>query len=233
VVGRIVASFAGVGPFETVVDRVGDVMLVGLVAVGLRREAVSSWAAPVIRFAGAEAIVTVRTTRAAIVVAGGPTAVAVASPRPGVPVALLELRMARALATLGAGAQAAPTRPPRPLQRLTVDERVAGAGRALASLGAVQASVFAAGGGRVYAFCSAGDDAGELAALALDVRQSLSAAAGDLGRLVSVAIRRGERHHLVRLLGDGMEVLAASGVTRRPGRVRRDAERAATLLETL
>jgi hypothetical protein len=52
-----------------------------------------------------------------------------------------------------------------------------------------------------------------------------------LGRLVSVVFCRDGERTVVRPLGDGTEVLAASGPISRPGRVHRDAERAAAVLE--
>jgi hypothetical protein len=168
-----------------------------------------------------------------VVLAAAPTPIVVAARWPGAPVALLELRAARAAAALGDGAVVVPAGPTRPLQPLTVDGRVAGAGHALTSFGDVEPSVFAAGVARVYVFSARGANATRLGTLALSVCEALRDGAGGLGRLVSVVFRRGGERTLVRPLASGAAVLAATGPVTRPGRVHRDADRAATVLEAL
>ena len=234
-VARIVARFSGAGTFQSAAERVNGTTLVILVAPRLAREAVAACVARIVPFLaeGAGDVVTVRTTRAAVVLAGGPTPVVVAACRPGAPVALLELRATRAAVAVGEGAVTAPATPRRLLQPLTADGRVAGAGQALRSFGAVEPTVFADGGARVYVFSARGRDATPLGALALRVCEALREGDGELGRLVSVVFRRGRERTLVRPLGSGAGVLAATGPVTRPGRVHRDAERAAMMLEAL
>jgi hypothetical protein len=195
---------------------------------------VAACAGRLLRFLPAEAgeLVTVRTTRAVVVLAGGTPAVVAAARRPGPPVALLELRAARAGVASG-GVGVAPAGADRALRPVSVDGRVAGAGRALASFGAVEPAVFADGDARVYVFSAPGRDALPLGRLALAACDALDDVGGELGRLVSVVLRRGGERTLVRPLAGGAAVLAATGPVTRPGRVHRDAERAATVLEAL
>jgi hypothetical protein len=232
---RVVACFSGVGTFEAAGDRVGATTLVSLVAPSLAREAVAACAARATRFLaeGAGELVTVRTTRAVLVLAAARTPIVVAVRRPGAPVALLELRAARAAAGDGEGLMAAAPSPGRVLQPLTVDRRVAGAGQALRSFGDVEPAVFADGGARVYAFGAHGLDTTPLGALALSVCEAFGEGDGELGRLVSVVFRRGEDRTLIRPLGAGDAVLAATGAVTRPGCAHRDADRAAAMLEAL
>jgi len=233
IVRRAVACFGGVGTFEAAGERIGATTLVTLVAPSLSHAAVASSAARLAGFlaAGPGELVTVRTTRAVLVLAAATTPIVVAARRPGAPVALLELRAARAAAAVG---DAPPTTPPtRSLKLLTVDDRVDGAGQALTSFGFVEPTVFGDGAARVYVFSVPGGDARPVGALALGVCEAFREGGADLGRLVSVVFRRGGERTLVRPLGNGGAVLAAAGPVTRPGRLHRDAERAATVLEVL
>jgi hypothetical protein len=231
-VARMVACFSGAGTFEAVAERVDGKTLVALVAPSIAREAVAACAARVLPLLAREAaeVVTVRTARAVVVLAAGSTPVLVATRRPGAPTALLELRAARAAAA-GPGGVGPPARPPaRSLEPLTVDARVAGAGHALASFGAVEPAAFADGRTRVYVFSASGRDAAPVGGLALSVSEALGET-GELGRLVSVVFRRGGERTILRPLGR-TAILAASGPVRFPGRAHRDADRAAAALET-
>ena len=183
--------------------------------------------------AGPGEVVTVRTTRAVLVLAAATTPIVVAARRPGAPVALLELRAARAAVAVGDAPPATPPTANRALKLLTVDDRVAGAGDALASFGAVEATVLGDGAARVYVFSAHGRDATPVGALALGVCEALRDGGAELGRLVSAVFHRGSERTLVRPLGSGGAVLAAVGPVTRPGRVHRDADRAATVLEAL
>ncbi|RPH74261.1 MAG: hypothetical protein EHM88_23065 [Candidatus Rokuibacteriota bacterium] len=234
-VARVVACFGGIGTFEAAGERMAGTPLVILVAPSLSRAAVVACAARVVRFlaAGPGEVVTVRTTRAVLVLAAATTPIVVAARRPGAPVALLELRAARAAVAVGEAPATPPTTAERALKPLTVDDRVAGAGDALASFGAVEATVFGDGAARVYVFSARGRDATPVGALALGVCEALHDGGAELGRLVSVVFHRGSERTLVRPLGSEGAVLAAAGPVTRPGRVHRDAERAAMVLEAL
>ena len=80
-------------------------------------------------------------------------------------------------------------------------------------------------------FSAPGRQVAPLGALATAVCEALRDGDAALGRLDSVVFRRGSERTVVRPLGDGTEMLAASGPISRPGRVHRDAERAAAVLE--
>ena len=234
-VARVVACFGGIGTFEAAGERMAGTALITLVAPSLPRAAVMACAARIVRFlaAGPGEVVTVRTTRAVLVLAAATTPIVVAARRPGSPVALLELRAARAAVAVGDAP--APTAPAadRALKPLSVDDRVAGAGDALVSFGAVEATVLGDGAARVYVFSAHGRDATPLGVLALGVCEALGDGGAELGRLVSVVFHRGSERTLVRPLGSEGAVLAAAGPVTRPGRAHRDADRAAMVLEAL
>jgi hypothetical protein len=233
-VARVVACFGGVGTFETAGSRVAGSPAVSLVAPSLPRDAVAACASGAAGFltGGASEVVTVRTARAVVVLAAAPTSVVVAARRPGAPVALLEMRAARAAVTVGNATARTSPAPGRALKALAVDERAAGAAQMLAGFGDVEPAVFADGAARIYVFSAHGRDAAPLGALAVGVCEALREAVGELGRLVSVMFRCGSECTLVRPVGRG-SVLVAKGKVTRPGRVHRDAERAATILEAL
>jgi hypothetical protein len=243
VVGRdaltqLAACLAGAGTFEAWTGIVDDTPLVAFVEPAVSRDAVTAVAARVAGLLGAAAgeQVTVRTARAAIIVSAAPTPVVVGARRPGAPVALLELRAARAASQAGRASEGAAL-PSRTLSALTVEPRVAAVASALgASFGVVDPAVLADAGGaaRVYVFRESGREAAHLGQLALAVWEGLGRASdGDLGALISVVFRQGRRRILVRPVGGrGTALLAAAGPVARPGRAWRDADRAAAALET-
>jgi hypothetical protein len=243
VVGRdaltqLVACLAGAGAFEAWTGVVDDTPLVAFVEPAVSHDAVTAVAARVAGLLGAAAgeQVTVRTARAAIIVSAAPTPIVVAARRPGAPVALLELRAARAASQAGRASEGAAL-PSRTLSALTVEPRVAAVASALGeSFGLVDPAVLAdaGGGARVYVFRESGREAAHLGQLALAVWEGLGRAPdGDLGAVVSVVFRQGRRRILVRPVGGrGPALLAAAGPVARPGRAWRDADRAAAALET-
>ena len=233
---RLAACLAGAGTFESWSGVVEGSPLVAFVAPTLPREAVTVVAARVAGLLGAAAgeQVTVRTARAAIVVSAAPTPVVVAARRPGAPVALLELRAARAAGLIGRAAEGVAP-PARALSALAVEPRVAGVAGTLEAFGDVEPAVLtdAAGVARVYVFREPGREAERLGELALAVWDGLGRTRdADLGALVSVVFRQGRRRILVRpLSGRGTTLLAAAGPVARPGRAWREADRAAAALE--
>jgi hypothetical protein len=209
---------------------------VAFIAPTVPRAAVTAVAARVAGLLGGAAgeQVTVRTARAAIVVTAAPTAIVVAARRPGAPVALLELRAARAAGLSGRPREGAGV-PPRALSSLAVDPRVAGVAGTLGAFGIVEPAVLADAGGsaRVYVFREPGREAEHLGELALAVWEGLGRAReGDLGALASVVFRQGRRRILVRSIdGRGTTLLAAAGPVAQPGRAWREVDRAAAVLE--
>jgi hypothetical protein len=235
---RLAAPLAGTGTFEAAAVAVGGTPLAAFVGPGLARDAVTTLAARIATLLGGAAgeQVTVRTTHATIVVSAAPTPIVVAVRRPGAPVALLELRAARAAALAGRASDG--TAPPsRSLATLAVESRVAGVAETLAAFGTVEPAVLAEGNGgaRVYVFREPGREAARVAELALAAWDALGRGHGgesDLGALVSVIFRQGRRRIFVRAVGGrGTVLLAAAGSVARPGRAWRDADRAAAALE--
>jgi hypothetical protein len=233
VVKSIAACFSGVGTFETATEQVADTTVVAVVQPGLRRAAVSACAAPLVRaLARASAdVITLRTEHAAIVLAVARTPVVVAARLPGAPVALLAQRATRAAAAVGRDAPSVPAPARRALEPVSVDGPVAQAAQTVRSLGVVDPTVFADGPARVYVVSASGGDDKAVAALALDLCDALGAS-DDLGRPRAVVLQRGASHTLVRPLARG-GVLAVTGTATRPGRLLREAERAASLLEAM
>jgi hypothetical protein len=233
---RIAACLAGAGTFESWTGIVDGTPLVAFIAPTVPRDAVTAVAARVAGLLGAAAgeQVTVRTARAAIVVSAAPTAIVVAARRPGAPVALLELRAARAAGLSGRAREGGGV-PPRALSSLAVDARVAGVAGTLGAFGVVEPAVLTDAGGsaRVYVFREPGREAEHLGELALAVWEGLGRAReGDLGALASVVFRQGRRRILVRSIdGRGTTLLAAAGPVAQPGRAWREVDRAAAVLE--
>jgi hypothetical protein len=233
---RIAACLAGAGTFESWTGVVEGTPLVAFIAPTVPRDAVTAVAARVAGLLGGAAgeQVTVRTARAAIVVTAAPTAIVVAARRPGAPVALLELRAARAAGLSGRPREGAGV-PPRALSSLAVDPRVAGVAGTLGAFGIVEPAVLTDAGGsaRVYVFREPGREAEHLGELALAVWEGLGRAReGDLGALASVVFRQGRRRILVRSIdGRGTTLLAAAGPVAQPGRAWREVDRAAAVLE--
>jgi hypothetical protein len=234
---RLAACLAGAGTFESWSGVVDGTALVAFVAPTVARDAVTAVAARVAGMLGAAAgeQVTVRTARAAIVVSAAPPPIVVAGRRPGAPVALLEMRAARAAGLAGRASEGTGVSP-RPLSSLTVEPRVAGVASTLGAFGVVEPAVLTDAGGaaRVYVFREPGREAEHLGELALAVWEGLGRAGdGELGALVSVIFRQGRRRILVRsLAGRGTTLLAAAGPVARPGRAWREVDRAAAALET-
>ncbi|HEV8473396.1 MAG TPA: hypothetical protein VGR82_11530 [Methylomirabilota bacterium] len=231
---RLSACFTGIGTFDGWSGAVDDVALIAFVAPSLPRDAVTAIAARVAGLLGDAAgeQVTVRTARAAVVVTAAPTPIVVGARRPGAPLALLELRAARAAGLAGPRAAGGAT-PTRALSTLTVDPRVAGVAATLGAFGGVEPAVLAdGGGGRVYVFRERGREAERVAALALAAWEGVARARdAELGSLVSIVFRQGRRRTLVRPVGGGDALLAATGPVARPGRAWREADRAAAALE--
>jgi hypothetical protein len=234
VLNRIVGCFSGVGSFESAAERIGGTTVVSLVEPGVPREAVTACAGHLLRcLAGASAeIVTVRTRRAAVVLAVAPTPIVVAARLPGAPVALLGIRALRAAAGVVDGTLSLSSPPTRALEPVSVDGRMAQAAQALRSFGAVDSTVFADGAAHVYVFSAGGGDDKALGALALNVCDALGDG-GDLGRPRAIVFRRGGDHTFVRPLAGSAGVLVATGSVTRPGRLLGEADRAATVLEAV
>jgi len=234
---RLAACLSGAGTFESWSGVVDGTALVAFIAPTVPRDAVTAVAARVAGLLGAAAgeQVTVRTARAAIVVSAAPTPIVVAARRPGAPVALLELRAARA-AELAGRASEGTDLPPRSLSSLAVEPRVAGMADTLGAFGVVEPAVLtdAGGGARIYVFREPGREAEHLGALALAVWEAVGRGReGELGGLVSVIFRQGRRRILVRPIGGrGTTLLAAAGPVAQPGRAWREVDRAAAALET-
>lgn len=232
VTSQIAACFSAAGTFEVIAERILDSAVVTLVEPTLAREAATAAAAPLLRaLANASAdVITLRTEHAVVVLAVASTPIVVAAPMPGAPVALLALCAARAAAAVGDGARSLPSPARRALEPVSVEPRVVEAARALRSLGAVQPTVFADGPARIYVVSADGGEDKAVALLALNVCDALGDG-GDLGRPQAVVFRRGTTYTLVRPLAGSAGVLAATGVLTRPGRLLREADRAAAVLE--
>ena len=232
VTSQIAACFSAAGTFEVIADHILDSVVVTLVEPTLAREAVMTAAAPLLRaLANASAdVITLRTEHAVVVLGVAATPIVVAAPMPGAPVALLALCAARAAAAVGDGAPSLPSPAPRALEPVSVEPRVVAAARALRSLGAVQPTVFADGSARIYVVSADGGEGKAVALLALNVCDALGDG-GDLGRPHAVVFRRGTTYTLVRPLAGSVGVLAVTGVLTRPGRLLREADRAAAVLE--
>ncbi|HEV8584882.1 MAG TPA: hypothetical protein VGT02_07905, partial [Methylomirabilota bacterium] len=184
---RLAAGLTGAGTFESWSGVVDGVPLVAFLAPTLPRDAVTAVAARIAALLGAAAgeQVTVRTARAAIVVSAAPTPVVVAARRPGAPVALLELRGARAASLVGrAGEGAGP--PARALATLALEPRVVDVAGRLGAFGEMEPALLAdPAGARVYVFREPGREAKHVAALALAAWEVARTRDGDLGALES------------------------------------------------
>jgi hypothetical protein len=236
VIARLAACLTGTGTFESWAGIVEGTTLVAFVAPTMPRDAVAAVGVRIAALLGAAAgeQVTVRTARAAIVVSAAPIPLVIAARRPGAPVALLELRAARAASLIGRASEGAAL-PARALAALKVEPRVAGVARTLAGFGVVEPAVLsdAGGGASVYVFREPGREAEHLGALALAVWDVVGRTHDELGALVSVVFRQGRRRIFVRPVGGrGTALLAAAGLVARPGRAWRDADRAAAALES-
>ena len=241
-VRALAVTLAPVGALESGSRRLGGRPLICFVAPVLRREAIDALATrafALLERLGPSSIdqITVRTSRVACVVgmlaAGGAVATAV---RRGGPVALLEILTARARgAGRGVPSPGAPAAVPvSPV--VDGNGRVGEAVRALSVFGPLLPTEVTAGPDvpGVYVF-AARADAG-LAGAAREVHEALVRDHDEsaLGRLESVALRRGRERVIVRPLRGVAEtpaLLAAAGEISLPGRAQRAAARAAALLE--
>jgi hypothetical protein len=164
---------------------------------------------------------------------GGAVAAAV---RRGAPVALLEILAGRARG--GAHAVSPASLPPAAAVTPVTDGngRVGEAARALAVLGAVVPTEAAPDRNAPGVYVFAGRADAGLAGAARAVHEALVAGHDEsaLGRLESVALRRGRERVIVRSLrmaAGAPALLAAAGEINLAGRAQRAAARAATLLE--
>jgi hypothetical protein len=232
---RIVACFGGVGTFEAAAERSAGSVVVALIEPGVSRKAAIACASRLMPFlAGMSAeVVTVRTGRTVLVLAAASTPIVVAVHRPNASVALLALRALGAAAIAGIGAPIVLAPPPRDLEPLGADARVARTALALRGSGAAEPTVFADATARVYVFGSGGNDSNDkrVAALALGVVEAIGDG-GELGAPAIIVFRRGAEHTVIRPLFGGAGILAATGAVTRAGRIIRDAERAAAVLES-
>jgi len=230
---RIVACFSGVGTFEASAARSGGSVVVALVEPGLQREAAIACASGLVPFVAAVSadVVTLRTERTVLVLAPASSPIVVAVHRPNASVALLALRALNAAVIAGTSAPTVPAPPRRELEPLGADDRVARASLALRSSGVAEPAVFADPTARVYVFSGRGRDDKSLAALALGVVEAIGDG-GELGAPLTIVFRRGAEHTVIRPLSGRAGILAATGGMTRAGRILRDAERAAAVLES-
>jgi hypothetical protein len=240
-------GLTALGAFDWHTRRVRGRLLVSFVAPVLAREAIdemaASAAALVDRLApwGVEQL-TIRTSRLACVVTPlGTRGCLVATIRRNGAVAMLELVSVRA--AQGAGIVPAVANAGGALAAVTTTagqgnghRRLGEAARALAAFGPVAASVAEPEDGAPTVYVFAGRDDGVLAGIARAVHAGLVARHDDgaLGRLETVALRRGRERAVVRPLGvtgGAPAVLAAAGEVALTGRAHRAVARAAALLE--
>jgi hypothetical protein len=239
----LAVMLAPAGALDGESRRVGGQPLVCFVAPALERAAVDALAARaaalLVRLApwSVEQL-TVRTSRVACVLvplpSGGALTVGV---RRGGSVALVELLAARARGVnprLASVADVPPAMTPVPVDQ--AHARIGEATRALGVFGPVVPSEIAADrdGPGVYVFAAHAEPA--LVSAARAVHETLAARhdEGALGRLESVALRRGHERVIVRplrLAAGATALLAAAGELTLTGRAQRAAARAATLLE--
>jgi hypothetical protein len=237
------------GALEWQTRRVAGRILVSFVAPALTREPIDALASRATALAGQLGRwpvdqLTIRTSRVVCVLTPlGARGWLAASVRGGGPVALVELLSSRARsATANGGADpalgaddalSAFSTSANPLA--SANGSVAAATRALGAFGSIIASTAAAeaGGPSVYAFSADADRT--LVGVARVVHTALMVGHDDdaLGRIESVALRRGRERAIVRPLRGmgGPAVLAAAGQVVLPGRAHRAAVKAAALLE--
>jgi hypothetical protein len=238
------------GALEWQARRVDGRILVSFVSPALAREAIDALASRATTLAGRLGRwpvdqLTIRTSRVVCVLTPlGVRGWMAASVRGGGPVALVELLSSRArsaTANTGSGDpalsadDALSALSPSASPVVSANGSVAAATRALTAFGAIVASTAAAeaGGPSVYAFSTDSDRT--LVGVARMVHTALVVGHDDdaLGRIESVALRRGRERAIVRPLRGmgGPAVLAAAGQVVLPGRAHRAALKAAALLE--
>jgi hypothetical protein len=238
------------GALDWQTRRVDGRVLVSFVSPALAREAVDALATRAATLAGRLGRwpleqLTIRTSRVVCVLTPlGTRGWLATAVRGGGPIALVELLSTRARnATAHAGgadpaldeedALAALTASVSPIS--SANGSVAAATRALTTFGAVVASTAAAEGGGPSVYAFAADSDRTLVGVARIVHTALVVGHDDdaLGRLESVALRRGRERVIVRPLRGmgGPAVLAASGQVALPGRAHRAIVKAAALLE--
>ncbi|HUK63455.1 MAG TPA: hypothetical protein VLV15_08980 [Dongiaceae bacterium] len=238
------------GALEWHARRVDGRVLVSFVSPALARDAIDALAARAGTLAGRLGRwpvdqLTIRTSRVVCVLTPlGARGWLAASVRGGGPVALVELLSSRARsATANAGgadpalgvddalSALSPSTTPLP----GANGSVAAATRALTVFGSVVASTAAAEAGAPSVYAFAADSDRTLIGVARLVHTALVVGHDDegLGRIESVALRRGRERAIVRPLRGmgGPAVLAAAGQVVLPGRAHRAAVKAAALLE--
>jgi len=238
------------GALEWQTRRVDGRILVSFVSPALAREAIDALASRATTLAGRLGRwpvdqLTIRTSRVVCVLTPlGVRGWLAASVRGGGPVALVELLSSRARSATANTGGADPALgtddallalSPSVSPLVSANGSVAAATRVLTAFGSIVASTAApeAGGPSVYAF--AADSDRTLVGVARIVHTALVVGHDDdaLGRIESVALRRGRERAIVRPLHGmgGPAVLAAAGQVVLPGRAHRAAVKAAALLE--
>ncbi len=247
--GRALAlGLLPLGAFDWRARRVGGRPLVCFVPPALTREGIDALAAsatPLVERLASWGVeqVTIRTTRLVCVLTPlGVRGCLAAAVRRGGAVAMLELLSARAARATGDVASAASPAIAFPAVATAPagngnGHRLDEAARALAAFGPVASSVAEAEGAAPSVYVFAGHDQAMLAGAARAVHDALMTGHDEnaLGRLESVALRRGRQRAIVRPLRGPAgvpAVLAAAGEVTLAGRAHRAAAQAAALLET-
>lgn len=247
--GRTLAlGLSPLGAFDWVARRVGGRPLVSFVPPALPREpidALAAAAAPMVARLASWGIeqVTIRTTRLVCVLTPlGPRGCLAATVRRGGAVAMLELLSTRAGRSAGESSTAAsPTIAFAPAATapasITNGHRAVGeAARALAPFGPFTMSLAEAEGTAPSVYVFGGRDQAVLAGAARVVHEALVSGHDQeaLGRLESVALRRGRERAILRPLrvhGGQPAVLAAAGEVDLAGQAHRAVAQAAAFLE--
>ncbi|MGH7356293.1 MAG: hypothetical protein ACRELS_17180, partial [Candidatus Rokuibacteriota bacterium] len=257
---RIAACLAPAGSFEVAARRVGARLVLTFVTPGLDVDAVLRTVervAPLALSEGAE-LATLRASRATLLVSGSRVAaedaLVVAAVRPGAPLALLEILVARATADAravdaagageGSGANAVLSEEPSPADAAWVarlraadaeaTRRLASVGGGPAGFGGVAPAAFVDGasGLDVYVFHAHGREPRALGALAGQLHAAM--AAGDAGAHGSLTLRQGAWRTVVRPVAGTASrpgVVVASGPVTLAGLAGREVARVAAALE--
>lgn len=183
---------------------------------------------------GSPALATIVTEGAAVTVAAGAgVAIAVAAPQPGAPVALMELLVGRAAATIALGPPTAPAFLPCRLREVSVVDAsdLEAIGATLTGFGGVAPAVLHEEdrGLELYVFRPRGTPPAALGGLVAALDAAL--AESELGRLAALSVRAAGFRTEVRWAAKRAAVVAVSGIVTQPGLARRQAMRAAAALE--